>query len=345
MGVWNRVSRHIRLIAMIVALVGASLPASGRAQEATPAAECVATTPAENEALITAFWDEVVWGPQGKVAEIVSPDEVHHWGIDLETTGFDAFEETYGLFLASFPDIRYTVDLLAAEGDMVASRQTATATQSGEWRGIAPTNKEVVWQGINIFRIECGQIAEAWGEANHFGLLAQLGSPDVPAFFADVAVTEATPMASNAAATPCAGDTPEANVALVERWFTDVWTDKKLDVLDEIAAPDIVHHAGGFPDTHGVQAIKDVVASFPEASLGVDFAFTDGDLVVARWSGQGTLGGDFLGDQPSDQVVPMTGINIHRIICGKIVESWSQISGLSMLKAVEAAAAAATPTD
>lgn len=342
--------RHFRNIVFpLLALALLLMPAmrASAAQDATPEAECVTTTPEEIKVLATEYWNEVVWGAQGQVAEYVAPDAVYHWGMGTETAGFEAFSETFGGVLAAFPDIEFAVNRVAAEGDLVATAWTAAGTQRGEWQDIAPTNTPIVLDGINIFRFACGKIVESWGEANNIGLLAQLGSPDVPAFFADVAESKAAPMTDASAATPCASDTPEANVALVERWFTDVWTGKNFEVLDEIAAPDIVHHAGGFPDSHGAEAVKNAVRGFPEADLGVDAAFTDGDLVVVRWSGMGTLGGDFLGDQPSDQVVPMTGINIHRVICGKIVEGWSEISGLSMLKQVqaEAAAGAATPTD
>ena len=55
----------------------------------------------------------------------------------------------------------------------MATRWTATGTQRGEWRGIAPTNREVTWQGC-IFRFECGQIVKSWSEADHLGLRQRL---------------------------------------------------------------------------------------------------------------------------------------------------------------------------
>jgi predicted ester cyclase len=319
------------------------------AQDATPEAECVTTTPEENKALVEAYWAEAVWGPQGKIAEIVAPDEIHHWGIAGTTNGFEEFLERWTLFNTTFPDLQFTVDLLAAQDDLVASLWTATGTHSGEWQGIAATNKEVTWQGINMFRIECGMIAESWGVANHLGLLAQLGSPDVPAFLADAAASEATPMTAASAATPCASDSPDANLALVERWTNDVWTGQNLDVLDEIASPDIIHHGGAFPDAHGVEAVKEGVRSqlavFPDIKLGIDATITDGDLVVVRWSGTGTNEGEFIGHAPSGEVTDISGINIYRVNCGKIIESWSEINGIGMLRQIQAAeeSAAATP--
>lgn len=342
-----RSTRLLLFAAMIATLIGGALPGYGNAQEATPAADCVSTTPEENEELARFYWQEVVWGQQGKVAEVVSPDVVNHWGHGIESTGFDAFSETFATILSAFPDMSYTVNLVAAQDDLVASAWTGTGTQSGEWAGIAPTGNTVTMNGIAIFRVACGQIAETWVEANNLGLLAQLGSPDVPAFLADAAAPEATPEAAGAASTPCAGDSPEANLALVERWTTDVWVGQELAVLDEIASPDIVHHGAAFPDSHGVEAVKEGIQSqlavFPDMDLVVDQAFADDHLVVVRWSGTGTDEGGFLGNPPSGQETAMSGINIYQVHCGQIVESWSEINGLGMLRQIQEAEASATP--
>jgi predicted ester cyclase len=324
----------------VLALVAGSLlmipgPMAGAAQEETPEAECPVTTPEENEELATMYWEEVWWGDQGKIAEIVAEDEVHHWGIGGDTTGFEEFSERWDLFFTAFPDLEFTVDLVAAEDDLAATRWTATGTHQGEWQGIAPTEREVTWQGINIFRIECGQIVESWGEADHLGLLSQLGATDIPALMA-------TPAASAQAvtrvpeATPCADDSAEANVATARRWTEEVYTGKDLAVLDEILDPSAIHHGAAFPDAAGVDAIKEALAgtfdSFPDITLAVDATIADGDLVVVRWSGTGTNDGAWLGMEPTGKTANFTGTNIYRFSCGKIVESWSEMDALSVLR-------------
>jgi predicted ester cyclase len=310
-------------------------PAASRAQEETPEAECPVTTLEENEALATMYWEEVWWGDQGKIAEIVAPDEVHHWGIGGDTTGFEEFSERWDQFFTAFPDLEFTVDLVAAEGDLVATRWTATGTQRGEWQGIAPTDRQVTWQGTNIFRIECGQIVESWSEADHLGLLSQLGATDIPALLATPAA-QAQGATSAPMATPCADDSGDANVATAQRWTDDVYTGKDLAVLDEILDPSAIHHGAAFPDTAGVEAIKEALAgtfaSFPDINLAVDDTIADGDLVVVRWSGTGTNDGPWLGMEPTGKTVDFTGINIYRFACGKIVESWSEMDALAVLR-------------
>lgn len=329
-------------VAMTLAMV--VMPLVGLAQEATPAAECVTTTPEENAALIRMYWDEVVWADQGVIESMLSPDLVHHWGIGDDTTGIDAFSEQFAIFLAAFPDIRITVEEVVAEGDLVASRWTATGTHSEEWMGIPPTRQEVSWDGINLFRIECGLVAEAWGEADHLGLRAKLGATDVPAWLA----TPATAAAMTApAATPCPDDSAEANIELARRWSEEVWTGQDLEVIGEILDPAAVHHGATFPDVQGPEAIAEAVQgqlnTFPDIVITVDEAIADGDLVAVRWSGAGTQQGELLGLAPTGDVANMTGLNIYRISCGKVVESWSEMNMLQVLQALRESAGEATP--
>lgn len=330
-----RVFRFAVLLILASSLLMIPGPIAGAAQQATPGAECAATTPEENKALATAYWEEVWWGDQGKIAEIVAPDEVHHWGIGGDTTGFEEFTQRWDQFFAAFPDLKFTVDLVAAEGDQVATRWTATGTQRGEWQGIAPTNREVTWQGTNIFRFECGQIVESWSEADHLGLLSQLGATDIPTLLATPAAP-AQAATSASAATPCADESAEANVATARRWTEEVYTGKDLAVLDEILDPAAIHHGAAFPDVAGAEAIKEALAgtftAFPDITLTVDDTIADGDLVVVRWSGTGTNDGPWLGMDPTGKTAHFTGINIYRFACGKIVESWSEMDSLAVLR-------------
>jgi predicted ester cyclase len=179
-----RLLRFVGLMFLASSLSMIPGPTASGAQEETPEAECPVTTPEENAELATMYWEEVWWGDQGKIAEIVAPDEVHHWGIGGDTTGFEEFSERWGLFFTAFPDLEFTVDLVVAEEDLVATHWTATGTHRGEWQGIAPTDREVTWQGNNIFRFECGLIVESWGVADHLSLLRQIGAIELPAAMA-----------------------------------------------------------------------------------------------------------------------------------------------------------------
>jgi len=183
--------RWVLLAVMAAFVVVAGAPGGGgvaaRGQAATPAAAvatpCPATTPAEARALVERYWAEV-WtaGGEAAVPALLAADELHHWGVGGDTVGHEPFAERLRTFLTAFPDFAVRVDQVVTERDLIVSRYMATATHRGVWQGIEPTGAAVEYSGINLFRIACGRIAESWGEADHAGLLRQIGAlPAAPA--------------------------------------------------------------------------------------------------------------------------------------------------------------------
>ncbi len=164
-------------VAMGAVLAGTTAQAM-RAQDATPdtgSETCPAPSLEEGKALVQRYWDEV-WNAKNDaaLAEVFSPDEVHHWGVGGDTVGADEFLSRIASFREAFPDLTFKIDHLVGEGDMFVSHWVATGTHDGEWMGIAATGKKIEYTGVNLFRIACGKIVESWGEANHLGLLQQL---------------------------------------------------------------------------------------------------------------------------------------------------------------------------
>jgi predicted ester cyclase len=67
-----------------------------------------------------------------------------------------------------------------ADGDRVAVRHTHRATHGGEFMDLPPTGKQVVVEGIEIFRLRDGRIAEFWHQDDLLSLLQQLGAIPAP---------------------------------------------------------------------------------------------------------------------------------------------------------------------
>jgi predicted ester cyclase len=72
-----------------------------------------------------------------------------------------------------------TFDQVIVEGDKVVIRWTITATQDGQFFELAPSGNAATWTGINIYRIDCGQVVESWSETDAIGLRRQLGDPNI----------------------------------------------------------------------------------------------------------------------------------------------------------------------
>ena len=133
----------------------------------------------ENKALVRRFYDEVWNG--GDVAfahEVFAEDYVRH---DLRPTealpGPTGQQKIAADFRAAFPDLTMRLDLLVAEGDLVAARWTARGTNTGAWGGQGPTGRAVEFCGVNIWRLHDGKAVEIWNHRDDLGLLMQVGKP------------------------------------------------------------------------------------------------------------------------------------------------------------------------
>ena len=77
---------------------------------------------------------------------------------------------------AAFPDWRFSLDGLLAEGDTVAARWTFWGTQTAPFRGLAPTGRAGRLEGVTLFRVAAGRIAETWNSLASPPLADQLAA-------------------------------------------------------------------------------------------------------------------------------------------------------------------------
>ncbi len=80
-----------------------------------------------------------------------------------------------GGFLAAFPDARFTIDDMIAEGDQVVTKKTFTGTHTGEFAGIPATGNRVTLQFVDIMRVRDGRIVEHWLSMDQLSFMQQLG--------------------------------------------------------------------------------------------------------------------------------------------------------------------------
>jgi predicted ester cyclase len=79
----------------------------------------------------------------------------------------------------AFPDRRYGVDVVLAEGDQVWMRFNVGGTQRGPLCGIAPTGRPVGVNAVSIMNFKDGRCVDNWTFADELGLLLQLGRPNL----------------------------------------------------------------------------------------------------------------------------------------------------------------------
>lgn len=112
-------------------------------------------------------------GFTGDFAEYIAPDYVGHLGGQAPQSLDDLIRLERG-FAGSFSNVSYDVEDLLAVDDKVVLRVSTSATHTGTFYGIEPTDRRVVFTGIVIYRIANSRIAESWGELDLLALFRQL---------------------------------------------------------------------------------------------------------------------------------------------------------------------------
>ncbi len=108
-----------------------------------------------------------------------------------------------------------------------------------------------------------------------------------------------------------------------------------FSVFDQVTAPDAADHSvpPGLPPTvqGTVMFLTAFRAAFPDLHYQVDDMIAEGDQVVQRVTGTGTMKGDFQGMKASNKSATWTEIHIVRFANGKVCEHWAVVDQVSML--------------
>ncbi|MEO8715494.1 MAG: ester cyclase [Acetobacteraceae bacterium] len=133
----------------------------------------------ENKALIRRYDDAMNSHDVDASAAFFAPDATNHG----HPVGREGFRTVFTDIFATFPDLNGTIDELVAEGDVVVSRHTTTATHSGtpivrnvhNMKGIPPTGKPVIMKSIHIWHIKDGLITSHMAARDDLETMQQIG--------------------------------------------------------------------------------------------------------------------------------------------------------------------------
>jgi steroid delta-isomerase-like uncharacterized protein len=133
--------------------------------------------PTDAKAIVRRLYEDV-WNKRKLelVSDLFSPS---HALRDNNSSGSSVGPEAYKIqvtmFLAAFPDLRFTVEDTVAEKDKLVASWTISGTHKGEFMGIRPTNKKVSVEGITIHYLANGKIIDSNTSWDALGLMRQLG--------------------------------------------------------------------------------------------------------------------------------------------------------------------------
>jgi predicted ester cyclase len=123
-------------------------------------------------------------GDVAGAAALMAEDCVNHQALP-EAQGRRGFTTILGKLRTAFPDMRYTVEDVIADGDRASVRVTLSGTHTGPFGMVKlpldATGKPINVQQIHILRGARGQIVEHWFGGDMLELFRQLGLKVVPA--------------------------------------------------------------------------------------------------------------------------------------------------------------------
>jgi steroid delta-isomerase-like uncharacterized protein len=127
----------------------------------------------------------------------------------------------------------------------------------------------------------------------------------------------------------------DENKALVRRYYDEVLTGRGRGLLGQLVDPSFVSRISGGPDVGAdvyAVAVEATYAAFADLVVTVHDQVAEQDKVVTRWSATGTQTGDFAGVPATGRLITVTGIHIHRVRHGRLVEHWEELDQLGALQ-------------
>ena len=144
-------------------------------------------------------------------------------------------------------------------------------------------------------------------------------------------------MASGTSQTPTDPASVERNKALCRRWI-EVFNERDDAAEAAVRTPDYVAHAPASLEPAPLDSeawarfLAGFVEGFPDLCLTVEDTVGDGDLVAQRIHFEGTHTGEFQGLPPTHTKVSFNGLELNRLVEGRVAEHWFQLDALTLLQ-------------
>jgi predicted ester cyclase len=129
------------------------------------------------------------------------------------------------------------------------------------------------------------------------------------------------------------------NAEVVRRLVDEAVNADRVDLLGEFVRPDVVVHpgtVGAAPATAGIEelatAFRRFHSVFPDLHVVFEDVVAEGDRVAARWTATGTHSAELAGLSATGRAVRWGGIDIYRLVDGKVAEWWRNDDFIWLLK-------------
>ena len=128
--------------------------------------------------------------------------------------------------------------------------------------------------------------------------------------------------------------------SVVTRIYEEVFNMGKLEQADTLIAAEYTdHNPIGLGGKSGIEGFKQTVRvlrfAFPDLRFTVEQMIVNGDQVVTRTTMRGTHKNSFMGVDPTDKQVTVSGFDIFRVVDGVVAERWGTLDGLTLMQQLD----------
>lgn len=124
----------------------------------------------ENKEMIKYFYEVIVSGNRlEELPKYVSEDCIWKIGKKVDPIGLNGMKQHLLTIRKTYPDYIMEIVRQYSDGDYVISEFMIQGTHRGEFVGIKPTNRQLLFTGVEIDKVIDGKIVEHGGAINTFG--------------------------------------------------------------------------------------------------------------------------------------------------------------------------------
>lgn len=125
------------------------------------------------------------------------------------------------------------------------------------------------------------------------------------------------------------------NKDIVKHFYEVIISENLLNELPQYISESCVLKVGTQTFPLGLNGMKkhliDVKKTYPDYTMKIVQQYVDGDYVISEFIMQGTHEGEWIGIKPTHKVLKFTGVDIDKVVGGKIVEHGGAVNTFDTL--------------
>ena len=123
---------------------------------------------------------------------------------------------------------------------------------------------------------------------------------------------------------------------VLRRFYEEFWNRGNAGAADELVHPEVRDHQPYPGQEPGIEGFKRLVREwrigFPDMTEEIEEIIVQGEITVGRFRLRGTHDGPFLGQAPTGRPVDIRGIDMVRVVEGRITDFWYNEQTLELLQ-------------